>query len=480
MEINFTLTFQGAAGSTTGSRHLLQVDDKLILLDCGLYQGRREETTRQNKQFRFNPAALHSVLLSHAHIDHSGNLPNLVKQGFGGTIHTTTATRDLCQVMLLDSAHIQEHDAEWLNRRNRKRGRGEIIEPLYTMDDANEAMGHFQSVGYHHPFHVLQDVKVTFYDAGHILGSSSVIIDLRRGEEVFRLAYTGDLGRANLPLLRDPEIPHNVDWLVLESTYGSRIHDPIGEAKEELRETITRVAARGGKIIVPSFSVERTQEVIYYLNELTNEGRLPPIPVFVDSPLAINVTEIFRLHADCFDRETRRLLLEDGDPFGFSRLSYVRDVEESKRLNSLVGPCMIISASGMCEAGRIRHHLANSIEDPKNCIMFVGYQAENTLGRKIVERQPEVNIFGEPYRLRAEVVTLNTMSGHADQNDLAAYARVVRDNSPRLKKVFLVHGEEESRTALAARLRADLGLKAVIPQLGERHLLDGKDQRDPS
>jgi len=474
MNLHSSITFHGAARSTTGSRHLLAVDGKQILLDCGLYQGRRKDTYERNLRFGFDPASIHSVVLSHAHIDHSGNLPNLVKQDFGGPIHCTPATGDLCRVMLRDSAFIQEKDVEWLTRRHRKRRRpGDgAVEPLYTIEDAEACVKAMRTVHYHNAFEVAEDVEAIFYDAGHILGSASIVLEIHRGERTHRLVYSGDIGRKDLPLLRDPEIPYNVDWLIMEGTYGSRTHDSITEAKEELRSTIERVAARGGKIVVPSFSVERTQEIVYYLNELYNEGRLPPIPVYVDSPLAINVTDIFRLHPECFDHETREIVLHDRDPLGFGRLKYVRDVEESKKINQVVFPCMIISASGMCEAGRILHHLRNSIEDPKNCVMFVGYQAEGTLGRKIVERQSEVNIFGEPHRLRAEVVTLNTMSGHADTNDLFDYARVVKEASPRLKKVFLVHGEEKGLAFLARRFREELGLDVTMPRLGERHVLE--------
>jgi metallo-beta-lactamase family protein len=472
MRSNISVSFHGAAGSTTGSRHLVHFDDKHILLDCGLYQGRRKDTQERNTNFGFSPGIVHTVVLSHAHIDHSGNLPNLVKLGFKGPIYCTPATEDLCKLMLRDSAFIQEKDAEWLTRLNYKRKRREVVEPLYTIEDADLCLTRFRSVHLHQPVNLLRDIQATFIEAGHILGSAGVVLDAGTGDARVRLAFSGDIGRKGLPLLRDPEFPTGVDYLIMESTYGARLHAPISEAKRELRAVIQRVAARGGKIIVPSFSVERTQEIIFYLNDLYNEGGLPQIPIFVDSPLAINVTDVFRMHPECFDKDTAEVMLDDKDIFGFDRLTYVRDVEESKRLNSIHVPCMIISASGMCEAGRIRHHLRNSIEDPRNCILFVGYQAEGTLGRQIVERTPEVNIFGEPFRLRAEVATLNAMSGHADQNDLVEYARQVKE-AGKLKKVFLVHGEPDAQEPLAARLKAELGLKVVIPQLGERHRLEG-------
>ncbi len=473
MKTKIEMTFHGAARQTTGSRHLLAIDGRRFLLDCGLFQGRRRDTWERNRTFQFDPSRIDGVVLSHAHIDHSGNLPNLVAQGFEGPIHCTPATMDLCRLMLRDSAFIQEKDAEWVSKLHRKRkseGNGKA-EPLYTIEDAERCMTLFQSVSYHRQFAMDQDIHLFFYDAGHILGSAAAVLEIRSGEKMRRLAFSGDIGRTGLPLLRDPEIPHNVDWLVMEATYGARHHKLIDHAKEELRSTVERVAARGGKIIVPSFSVERTQEIVYFLNQLTAEGRLPPIPVYVDSPLATNVTEIFRLHEECFDAETRRWILESGDPFGFQRLTYVRSVDESKALNDMRFPCMIISASGMCEAGRIRHHLRNSIGDPRNCIMFVGYQAEGTLGRAIVERRPEVNIFGEPHRVRAEIVTLNAFSAHADQDDLVEYARIVKLNG-RLRKVILVHGEELAVEALATRLREELGLAVHAPVLNETIALE--------
>jgi metallo-beta-lactamase family protein len=464
----------GAARTTTGSRHLFVVDDHPVLLDCGLYQGRRAETWRRNRFFDFEPRDVRAVLLSHAHIDHSGNLPNLTRQDFNGPIYCTPATLDLCRVMLRDSAFIQEKDAEWLNKRRRKQGRDdEATAPLYSIEDAEKCILSFRSVHYHQPFDVVDGtLRANFYDAGHILGSAGIVLDIARDGRTLRVAFSGDIGRVGLPMLRNPEIPHNLNWLLMESTYGARTHDPIGEAKEELRSTIERVAARGGRIIVPSFAVERTQEIVYFLNELFNEGALPPIPIYVDSPLAVNVTEIFRLHPECFDMETRKLLETDDDVFGFNRLSYVRKVEDSMKLNSITHPCMIISASGMCEAGRILHHLRNGIGDHRNCVMFVGYQAEGTLGRKIVERQKEVNIFGEPYAVRAEVSTLNTMSGHADKNELFHYAKTVREASPDLRRIFLAHGESSGLEALAERLNAELDVAVTIVEPGEEYILE--------
>ncbi|MFH0795370.1 MAG: MBL fold metallo-hydrolase [bacterium] len=459
------ITFWGAARTTTGSMHMLGIDEHKILLDCGLYQGRREESRQRNLNFSFSPKAIHSVVLSHAHIDHCGNLPTLVARGFEGNIYCTTSTEDLVRPMLLDSAHIQEKDVEFVNKKRNKRGEP-LIEPLYTTPDAESALHHFVGLGYHRPFHLLRDVRVTFHDAGHILGSAVTSLDYKNNGSERRLVFSGDIGRKNLPILRDPEIPEKANFLIMESTYGNRLHSPIEKAKEEVREVVERVYRRGGKIIVPSFAVGRTQELVYCLNQLWSEGRLPRLPVFVDSPLAVNVTEVFRNHPECFDKETKQFVLENEDPFGFASLTYIRSVDRSKALNQRREPCIIISASGMCEAGRILHHLKNSIEDPKNCVLIVGYQAMNTLGRRIVERQPEVKIFGEPHPLRAEVKVLDSFSAHADADELMEFARLTKQNGD-LKKVFVVHGEEEGAMTLAKRIREEIGVETHVPNPGD-------------
>ncbi|MFW5870179.1 MAG: MBL fold metallo-hydrolase RNA specificity domain-containing protein, partial [Candidatus Sumerlaeota bacterium] len=337
--------------------------------------------------------------------------------------------------------------------------------------NAIAALDQFKSVSYGQYFSVSPDIEACFNDAGHILGSSSVEMNFEEGGSRKRMVFSGDIGRVGLPLLRDPMIPEKVNWLVMEGTYGARTHDPVSEACEELRAVVERAVARGGKILIPSFSVERTQEILYYLNQLTNDGKLPRIPVFLDSPLAVNVTEIFRQHKECYDEETVKIMETDPDPIGFDRLKMIRNVEESKALNYFRGSCIIISASGMCEAGRILHHLRNNIENPKTIIVFVGYQAEGTLGRKIVERRPRVNIFGEPRDLKAEVATLNTMSGHADKDELFRYAKTVRDNSPHLEKIVLVHGEESGLETFAERLRSELQVEVSVPELEQEVLL---------
>jgi metallo-beta-lactamase family protein len=472
MDLNLSLAFHGAARTTTGSRHLLTLDGRNILLDCGLFQGRRKDTESRNREFQFSPNSIHNVILSHAHIDHSGNLPNLVRQGCNSSIYCTPATEDLCRLMLIDSAYIQERDAEYLNRRFAKRKLEKRIEPLYSAEDAEKTISQFKAVHYHRPHHILRDLTLTFIDAGHILGSAAVILDIQRSDRKFRLVFSGDIGRSPRPILRAPEIPAQADWLIIEGTYGIRSHDDIANARKELRDTVKRVAKRGGKIIIPSFSVERTQEIVYYLNGLHNEGAIPPMPVYVDSPLATNVTEVFRIHRECYDEETRKLLEYDNDPFGFNNLIYTRSVEESKALNNLRVPAIIISASGMCEFGRVVHHLRNTITDSKNCVLIVGYQAEHTLGRRLVERRPKVRIFGKTLPLRAEVVTLNAMSGHADREDLVNYAGTVREHSPNLKKIFLVHGEEDALLGLGETLRKELKLDVVVPELNQKFDLE--------
>jgi len=464
------LEFWGAARATTGSMHLLGVDGKRIVLDCGLFQGRREESWRRNRDFPYPPADFDSVVLSHAHIDHTGNLPNLAKQGFKGKVFATAATVDLCRVMLRDSAHVQERDIEYVNKKHAQRGE-KAFKVLYTMEDAERVLDQFEGRDYGRPFAVSPEVQCAYLDAGHILGSAIVVLDIKENSTQKRIVYTGDLGRRNLPILRDPQAPDWADVLIIESTYGNRRHDDITTCKEKLRQVVERVAGRQGKIIVPAFSVGRSQEFVFCLHSLFNEGKLPRIPVYVDSPLALEATQVFRNHPECYDAEMRQMLETSDDAFGFSGLRYIQTVEESKALNSQTGPCIIISASGMCEAGRILHHLKNNIENPANCVLVIGYMAENTLGRKIVERQGEVKIFGEPYRLRAEVAVLNAFSAHADSEDLMDFARRIAA-SGRLRKVFVVHGEPDRSMPLVERLQKELsGVEVHYPERGSSYKL---------
>jgi metallo-beta-lactamase family protein len=455
------ITFHGAAQTVTGSQHLLEVNGGKILLDCGLYQGKRDEARRRNRELPFAAAGIGAVVLSHAHIDHSGNIPNLVKSGFRGPIVCTPATADLCRAMLLDSGHIQEEDAEYVNRQRRKRGEPPV-EPIYTQEDAALSLHYFQAVEYEQPHRLLPEVTVTLYDAGHMLGSAIVALDYLGNGSCRRLVFTGDLGRPDLPILRDPTMLEAADFLIMESTYGSRTHPPVEESEEAVIDTIRRTAARGGKVIIPSFAVERTQLLVFLLNKLYHQGGLPEIPIFVDSPLAVNVTEVFRGHPEYFDKATLAYLRQedpDGDIFHFKRLQYIRDVEQSKRLHALKGPCVIISASGMAEAGRIQHHLKNNIEDPRNTVLIVGWQAPNTLGRRLVERAPVVRIFGMEYHLEAEVVTLNGFSGHADQPGLIRWVKALKECP---QQVFVVHGEPEAAQELATRLRREAGCRQVM------------------
>ena len=459
--------FWGATRTVTGSMHLLSVNGHELLLDCGLCQGKRKEAFETNRNLPFAGSEVDAVILSHAHVDHSGNLPSLVRAGFSGSIYATSATRDLAAYMLLDSAHIQEGDVAYVNKRRAEQGK-RLFEPLYTRQDATTTLTHFVSVEYDHPFEPVPGVRVHFRDAGHILGSAMVIVDINESGRQCRLVFSGDLGRKGLPLLRDPQVPENTDFLIMESTYGNRSHEPTGEAKEILRQTVQATYERRGKLLIPAFAVGRTQELVYQLDRLVEEGQLPAIDVFVDSPLAVNVTEVFRLHPECYDEEALDAMADEsnGDPFGFDRLRYVRSVEESKRLNDLKTPAIIISASGMCEAGRILHHLKNNIEDPRTTVLFVGYQAENTLGRKLLEGQDPVPIFGEEYHVKAQVKRAEGYSAHADRSELLDWAARTQAQG-QLKRVFVVHGEEESAFALAEGLKEQGVVQVDVPERGQ-------------
>jgi metallo-beta-lactamase family protein len=458
------LTFWGAARTVTGSMHQLEADGKRYLLDCGMYQGHRKEAEERNRHFPFTAASVDAVILSHAHIDHSGNLPLLVKNGFSGPIYSTPATIDLQHAMLLDTAHIQEKDVEFLNRRHRRAGLPPV-EPLYTTDDANRTLPLFQPVPYYTAKQLSARLIYQSHDAGHILGSSTVLLRSTENAREVRLLFSGDLGRSRMLILRDPDPPPAADYLILESTYGGRRHEELGSAKDKLADVVKRTAARGGKLIVPAFAVGRVQQLVVLLHELTNEGRVPNIPIFVDSPLAVNVTEVFRRHPECFDEETLEYLTDGGDPFGFKRLTYIREASESKKLNDLHVPCVIISPSGMCEAGRVLHHLRNNLGDPRCTILITGYQAENTLGRKLVDKWPEVKVFGEPMRVRTEVDSLQALSAHADHLELLAWMKPVAGS---LKKVFLVHGEPEGTAQLQKAVQERYGIETVVPGWGEK------------
>ena len=445
--------------------HLLTANGSRVLLDCGLYQGKRAEAFERNRNFPFDASTINAVVLSHAHIDHAGNLPNLVRNGFEGTIFATSATRDLCGVMLYDSAYLQERDAEYVNKQHAKR-REPSIEPIYTSEDVEQTMAQMVGVRYRQKIDVADGISITFVDAGHVLGSAVTLIEIKENGKITTLGFSGDLGRKNMPILKDPEPIGDVDIWITESTYGGRIHEPISGMEQRLLEVIHRTIDRSGKVIVPAFSVGKTQELLYVLFTLNDSGRLPAIPIFVDSPLSVNTTEVFRTHPECFDKETLKYILANEDPFGFGRLKYIKSVDESKKLNDIKDPCIIIASSGMCEAGRILHHLANNVQNPRNTVLVVGFMAEHTLGRRIVERQRELKIFGELYQLKSEVAILNAFSAHAGQDELVSYVQTM--NKAKLKNIFLVHGEVAQAQELTRRLSESGYGNISIPVKGDR------------
>jgi metallo-beta-lactamase family protein len=444
------INFHGAAQTVTGSQHLLEINGHRLLLDCGLYQGRREETYERNLKFAYDPRKVDAVILSHAHIDHAGNLPNLVQDGYAGPIYATRATVDLASVMLADSGRIQESDAEFVNKKRLARDQ-EAIEPLYTEADAQRAAQLFNAFEYDQPFVPVPGVVARFVEAGHILGSAAISLEIEENGRKIRFWFSGDIGRYKLPLLRDPVLPHDVDYLLMESTYGDKPHDDPDLAFQEFHDVVERTIRRGGKVIIPAFAVGRTQELVYHLNMMMFTKDVPPVPVFVDSPLAVNASQVFRRHPECFDNETRWFVQQASHPaLDFKLLTYVQSVEESKALNLRKDPMIIISASGMAETGRILHHLKNNIEAP------------NTLGRRLADREKHVKIFGEPYTVKAEVATIGGLSGHAGQDLLTRYAVNTRDT---VKKVFLVHGEAVPAAALTEKLKQQNMREVYYPAL---------------
>jgi metallo-beta-lactamase family protein len=453
--------FLGATRTTTGSMYLLEINGQRLLLECGLFQGHRDEMMERNRRFPFDPKRIDAVVLSHAHIDHCGNLPNLCARGFEGNIYCTFATRDLAAIMLEDSAEIQRADAQFVSKKRAKQGLPPV-EPLYTRADAEKAIKQFVSINYDRPFPVMDGVTVTFRDVGHILGSAQVVLDIREGGKKFRYLFSGDVGRGDDDILRDPQPVENVDYLQIESTYGAREHSPKGDATAEMGRLVRETLERSGKVIIPSFAVGRTQQVVYSLHQLTLAGQLPKVPIYVDSPLSVNATEIYRLHAECFNEEIMKFLHEKANPFGMENLTYIREQAHSMKLNDLKDPAIIISASGMAEAGRIRHHLKNHIGYANNLVLFVGYCAAHTLGAQILAKQNPVNIFGEPYEVRAKIASIDSFSGHADKNELRRY---VQNISGDIKKISVIHGEESQALAFGETLR---GMKpkaqVIVPQ----------------
>ena len=456
------LTFAGAAREVTGSCHLLRVNGSTVALDCGMFQGKRQDSADKNRHLPLPIKDLDAVVLSHAHIDHSGRLPYLVAEGYGKTIWATNATRDLSAVMLADSAHIQEKDAEFLAKRNK-----EFIEPLYGIRHAVRTMELMVGIPYGKTFDVVPGVQATYIDAGHILGSATVVVDCTEGGKKKRLVFSGDIGRKGLALIRDPEIPTGADALIMESTYGNRDHDSVEGSRARLAEVIRNTAARGGRVLIPAFAVGRTQEMIYAIHSLVREKAIPAIPVYVDSPLAIDATTVFEMHPEILDR-SEQMVAQVKELFQFDLIHYTRDVEESKAIGRAHGPMIVIAASGMVENGRILHHLAYGASDPRNTILIVGFQAEHTLGRRIVERQPILKIFGEEVALHAQVEIINGYSAHADRTELISWLGNVKDSSPGLGPIWLVHGErdvqDEFKTTLAAK-----GHEVTCPEPNTTH-----------
>lgn len=457
------IVFHGAAREVTGSCHILHVNGRTVLLDCGLFQGRRADVQAKNHTLPVEIAQIDAIVLSHAHIDHAGRLPFLVREGYARTIHATPATIDLSEVMLADSAHIQESDAEFLSRHHKAHA-----EPLYGPRDAVRTIELMKGARYEQPFEVVPGVKVTFVDAGHILGSASVIVDCTEGGSTRRLVFSGDIGRKGLAIIRDPVPPPGAHSVIMESTYGNRDHSSVAGAKDELGRVVRETAARGGRVLIPAFAVGRTQEIVLALHELAESGSIPRIPVFIDSPLATKATAVFDAHRELYDR-SEAFVREHADGreplFKFPNVQYTQSVEDSKALNQKHGPIVIIAASGMAESGRILHHLANGAPNPLNTILVVGFMAEGTLGRRIVEKQATIRVYGEEIPLRARVEVINGYSAHADRGELREWIDQVRAQSPSLADVWLVHGEPDSQDAFAASLNAN-GYHASCPTRG--------------
>lgn len=456
------LKFFGAVRSVTGSMHMIEVGKEQVLLECGLFQGHRKEAEQKNRNLPLDPKKVTGCVLSHAHIDHSGNLPNLVKNGYKGRIHATPATADLAKFMLLDSAYLQQKDADYVNEK-RSDPSEPPVEPIYNKEDVDETNRRFTLVDYKEEFSPAPGVRAWFYDAGHILGSAVTVYEVEEGGRKVRIGFTGDLGRPATPILRDPQRLPNIDYLICESTYGNRVHEGVSSMKERLGKVVGDTVRRGGRVIIPAFSVGRTQNIVYYLSQLFHEGELPQVPIFVDSPMAVSATEAYRDHPECYDAETHELMAMGDDPFGFKMLKYCRTQDESKELNLRKEPCVIISASGMCEGGRILHHLKHSVARGENTVLMVGFMAENTLGRRMLEGAKTVRIYGKELPLRARVETMNGFSAHADKDEMAAYMKTI----PGLKKVFVVHGEEAASLSFAEYIETKLKLKAHVPTAGE-------------
>lgn len=466
------LKFCGAAQTVTGSSHLLTTDDGVnILLDCGLYQGNDPDFDDFNHEWSFNPKDIDVLVLSHSHIDHAGRIPKLVRDGFTGNIIATSATLDLCSIMLLDSGFIQEKDNEWVNKKRLRKGLP-AVPPLYTVIDAQRAMTQFVGIGYGRWFSIAKNVEVQFNDAGHILGSANVTLRIQQADGSQKhVGFTGDIGRPDRPILRDPQPMPPCDYLLCESTYGGQEHQGMPSDEADLLRIIKKTCVeKRGKLIIPAFSVGRTQEIVYMMDRLETAGKLPSVPVYVDSPLAVDATDIFAMHPECYDMDILEYMRTDPNPFGFRKLKYIKKAEDSKAINDSKEPCVIISASGMMQAGRVKHHLNNNIENPNNTILVVGFCAANTLGRRISDRAESVKIFGKEKQVRAEVVIMGSFSAHGDQQEMLDFLQC-QDKS-KLKKIFLVHGEIDRQSLFKDAILKD-GFKGVeIPELDQEFELD--------
>ncbi len=462
------ITFHGAARSVTGSRHVLQVGATRVLLDCGLFQGRRQQAEERNRRLGFDPQMIQAVLLSHAHVDHSGALPLLSKGNFKGPVYMTSATADLAQIMLEDSARLQKADCSYLNKKEGRRGKRPTLHPYYTNKDVQNITRRFEPLRYDKVFSVSSRIKAKFIDAGHILGSSAIWLKYTHQGNSRTTLFSGDLGRSNMPILRDPHPPPPCDVLILESTYGDRVHEEdLATMTAKAEQIIKHAQTHRSKIIVPAFAIGRTQDLVMRIKELVKTGRVPPLPIYIDSPLASKATNIFRRHSECFDEETYRTFTSQGDPFAAKYIRYVETPQESQRLNTMRGPCVIISASGMCEGGRVIHHLKHAIQDEANIVAIVGFQAEHTLGRKLIEEWDTVPIFGIPTPRRAQIVRFNGLSAHGDRNDLLHYVRSI---SPAPDKIFVVHGEERQSFSLATALKEEYPqTEVIVPEPGSTY-----------
>jgi len=464
--------FCGAARTVTGSCHLIEFDNGFrLLLDCGLFQGRQAYVDTWNQTFPFDPSTIDAVILSHAHIDHCGRLPKLVKDGFNGPIYCTPATADLCQIMLLDTAHIQEKDAEYHNKKREQRGEPPL-EPLYTPDDVPPMLALLKAIAYEQPFAVTDGVTARLLDAGHILGSASVNLRVQQNDKDVRIGFTGDIGRPSRPILKDPVRMDDCDYVLTESTYGNRYHEGTPDDQLRLLQIVKETCVkRQGKIVIPAFSLGRTQEIVYMLDQLSHQGKLPKLKVYVDSPLSTNATDVYRLHPECYDQDIADYIRTDPNPFGFNDLTYIQNVEDSKRLNFDPQPCIIISASGMAEAGRVVHHILNNVENPNNTILIVGYAAEGSLGKRLTQRPEFVKIFGEEKKVNARIEIMDSFSAHADKGEILAFLNPL--DKKRLRKVFLVHGDYEDAQLPLQKTLTELGFANVeIPAFNTTATLD--------